>query len=942
VTSKLYIKRGGRDSTETEVTALTGRKGVPFFDGQQSTISMGRRFADGEASDGQFLFVDPEAEVTSGIYRFSPHALVTWTEDASGDELWLARSRIAQSESGRRGPFIGGDEVEWLVTANDNNIDLRGQAFTEVWERPEETDIDRILALNAYCLDAENSTAPHFRYSCKIRIDRTHLLNDDVEYSMPAKVYPPGTQPQEVLQDCADSAGKLYGVVIHHTDSSSHDCLLYVNELDNSTFRCEAKISDHLANWDPDDPTEPVFEPIWDMGKATITDSDGVISGLVSIWGSDPEDPDIVIVHNDADETPYEYWWDSYFDSDSKTEDQARDRANAILEFRRPQRKTHRVSVQVHASQIELLCAGMMIQIKSTAAIGGPDKDTYVWRRIAELIWEPMPNGDYWAHMNLDKAVRKRGESRGRRPGPKPPGSPGKIGGVCSGTSNPTLSSGAASGFWDWKACDLDVSTQWSTNSFPVNAQWWARDLGSATQVNSVAIDQTGNAAGNTATSVTVWATSDGAKWTGLGYPHDFNATGWNNVGSLAGLSSSDSGRVDITGGTYRYWAFDATAGGGNGWAVSEFALYSGGDTSTDVDGTGTGSTGDNCDTWACVDHHHAHANITSGGPYHMAEDVTVDPFGTIAATDVQAALEEIVSEASAGVTDHGALTGLGDDDHPQYVDDAELAAELLALQAANVEEIADTSTATTEEVGDKVNELIVALVASGLMAAPTGDNYNTVVLADSPVHYWRLNEASGVLEDAISTNDITITGAVGYHAAGATGDSDYAVTFDGSDYGTIGYGSIPVGTNAFSWECLYKGTSTSKQCIVSYGTGGTRASVFLNLNDGGNPRLGLAAWGDDQNATATGLLDGNWHHIVWTHAATSAVVKIYLDGSLLATLTYGGNLNTGTAATPRVGTDHNSISSDRLNGSLDELAVYDVELSSTQVSDHFDAIGNP
>lgn len=40
-------------------------------------------------------------------------------------------------------------------------------------------------------------------------------------------------------------------------------------------------------------------------------------------------------------------------------------------------------------------------------------------------------------------------------------------------------------------------------------------------------------------------------------------------------------------------------------------------------------------------------------------------------------------------------------------------------LVAANVAEIGDTSTATAEDVGDKVNEVIAALVAAGLMESP-------------------------------------------------------------------------------------------------------------------------------------------------------------------------------------------------------------------------------
>lgn len=49
----------------------------------------------------------------------------------------------------------------------------------------------------------------------------------------------------------------------------------------------------------------------------------------------------------------------------------------------------------------------------------------------------------------------------------------------------------------------------------------------------------------------------------------------------------------------------------------------------------------------------------------HPAAAVSFTPSGTIAATTVQAAIEEVAAEA--GTTDHGALTGLGDDDHSAY-----------------------------------------------------------------------------------------------------------------------------------------------------------------------------------------------------------------------------------------------------------------------------------
>lgn len=225
------------------------------------------------------------------------------------------------------------------------------------------------------------------------------------------------------------------------------------------------------------------------------------------------------------------------------------------------------------------------------------------------------------------------------------------------------------------------------------------------------------------------------------------------------------------------------------------------------------------------------------------------------------------------------------------------------------------------------------------LSRATVAASYSATVLADSPVHYWRLDETSGNFADQVGGFTWTANGSLTYAATGATTDGNKAVSNAAGGYGGhTGYGSIPVGTVAWSLEAFVKTTSTVKQMIISYGSSSTRAAVFFVINGLTNPRLGVHAWSDDQETTATGLLDGNWHHVVATHAASSATIKIYMDGSLLGTLTYGGNLNIGTGNNPVLMTNMVNTPGDRLNGSLDEMAIYAAELTSGQVSAHYAA----
>lgn len=61
----------------------------------------------------------------------------------------------------------------------------------------------------------------------------------------------------------------------------------------------------------------------------------------------------------------------------------------------------------------------------------------------------------------------------------------------------------------------------------------------------------------------------------------------------------------------------------------------------------------------------------------HHASAISLIPTGTISSVNVQDAFAEMIAEEAARVYDHGALTGLTDDDHPQYAHTADLAGHL-------------------------------------------------------------------------------------------------------------------------------------------------------------------------------------------------------------------------------------------------------------------------
>jgi len=409
VSYKVYARHGGAaGASQDDITARVPAIGAS----NQPLIEMGMGCQTGSATVGSFIVPDPVGNLDASLY-FTPHQQITWTEDASGDELWLAQGRINGWRIGR-GDSKGAAHVEWVVSVDDANVDLRGAAFNVDWVRPAETGVARLLALQAYALNGTSSTRPNsggvisYRPSTTITISTTHLAPNANTTIMPAKTYQKDTQPLDVVTDCAETEGKDFGVVIHHTGGTSHLCLWYSIPTDHSTYLSTCKISDDVDDWDPEDPTAPVFEPIYDQGDAQTVDGNSNLSGLVSRYGPD----DAVLVSLNAtlgDDN--EYWVDAIQDGSSVTLTQATAKAATVIAARSPYQETDSVSIDVLPEQHHLIAAGMSIQVKA-APINTANTSTvgsYVYRRIVTLQWRPRPDGLYHGILQLNRPNRRPG-----------------------------------------------------------------------------------------------------------------------------------------------------------------------------------------------------------------------------------------------------------------------------------------------------------------------------------------------------------------------------------------------------------------------------------------------------------------------------------------------------------------------------------------------------
>jgi hypothetical protein len=217
------------------------------------------------------------------------------------------------------------------------------------------------------------------------------------------------------------------------------------------------------------------------------------------------------------------------------------------------------------------------------------------------------------------------------------------------------------------------------------------------------------------------------------------------------------------------------------------------------------------------------------------------------------------------------------------------------------------------------------------------GVTYYDAVLADSPVAYWRLGESSGpTANDEVGTSDGTyVSGTFG--SAGAVGDGNTAVTFDGTDDHvqlSSGYAVLQVG-DTFAVEFWIK------RLRASVGTVETIYSADV-VNDfrvqfpGSSNRITLRkqAVANVVQATVDITNDGTFHHVVVSkNGATST--NIYIDGvDRTDTVTDQTMVTTATARAIAAGAAPDSYT----NAVIDEVAIYDSPLSAARVAVHYAA----
>jgi PKD repeat protein len=263
--------------------------------------------------------------------------------------------------------------------------------------------------------------------------------------------------------------------------------------------------------------------------------------------------------------------------------------------------------------------------------------------------------------------------------------------------------------------------------------------------------------------------------------------------------------------------------------------------------------------------------------------------------------------------------------------------------------------------VTDPSGNTVTGNPVSATVSTAAATAYPAAVKADGATDYWRLGDRSGLVGTAsIGEHDLKVDSSETRGVAGATADSNTAMTFTGvteipfsTRFGPSYKSVVPAATTytldgpqTYTTEAWIKTTTTTGGKIIGFGNSNSGYSSNYDrqvyMTNDGRLVAGVYSGGTNTATSAKSYNDGEWHHVAATLGASG--LNLYVDGVKVA------SNGAATQAQPfngywRIGGDTlngwpDQPTSNGFAGTIDDVAVYPAALTGAQVRAHYSATG--
>jgi hypothetical protein len=198
-------------------------------------------------------------------------------------------------------------------------------------------------------------------------------------------------------------------------------------------------------------------------------------------------------------------------------------------------------------------------------------------------------------------------------------------------------------------------------------------------------------------------------------------------------------------------------------------------------------------------------------------------------------------------------------------------------------------------------------------------------------VDYWKFDEGSGTTAiDSIGSNNGIINGGT-WTTDSIAGGSAISLVNNNVDFGNSD--SLKY-LNVMTIEAWVKLNSCGPEtAVISRKSRGDRPGGWAFQIDRCNPEVWAWDTGWEHTASGGGISTGEWHHVAWVHDSSTST--LYVDG-----VQSGDSAELGTILpndfTMYTGAILSEPGGPYFNGNIDEVAVYNLALSATEIQTHY------